>query len=169
MKNIFTALFAMCAITTGSISANAMSGDSSLRALLGFTSGSVNMGMDFEMKQSNLYGIGGYLFMADDQEGTNKVTTYKVMALGAFAPIHLLNDAMIDVYVAPGFGIVSIEHPSNTNQDDTSVGPTLKIGAEYKVAQSVKLGLQYFIVQNWLSDEVPDQAGYMSAAATFLF
>jgi opacity protein-like surface antigen len=171
MKNIFTAFVAFAAITAATLSANAqMSGNSSLRALLGFTSSSVNLGGDFEVRQSHLYGVGGYFFMGSDQDGTgNKVTVPEVLAVGGFAPVHLLSDDMIDVYIAPGFGFAKVKYPGTGNPDDTAIGPTLKLGVEYRVAQTVKLGLQYFVVSNWMSDELLDQLAYTSAAATFSF
>jgi hypothetical protein len=166
MKNIFTALAAFALITTGTLSAQAQSGNSSLRALLGFTSSAVNLGVDFEMKQSRLYGFGGYIFMGSDQNDAGKTVVPGVLAVGGFAPIHVLNDEMVDVYVAPGFGIAKIDHPRD---DNTTFGPSLKIGAEFAVAPTVKLGLQYFVITNWLEDEETDQVSYTSAAATFSF
>jgi opacity protein-like surface antigen len=168
MKNIFIAMVAFVAITAGTFSAKAMQGDNSLRALIGFTSSAVNIGADFEMRKSHLYGFGGYIFMGSDQDGTGKVTVPDVMALGVFAPVHLLNDDMIDVYIAPGFGFAKVEYPSST-VDETTFGPSFKIGAEYKVAPTVKLGLQHFIITNWMSDELADQISYTSFAANFAF
>lgn len=166
-KNLLVMVAAFFAITA---TANAQyGGDKSLRALLGFTSGAINIGADFEVKQTSLYGVGGYFFFGTDEYGAGKVTVYEVMALGAFAPIHLLTDNSVDVYVAPGFGLAMVDNPAPNGDDETTFGPTLKLGAELKVSPTMKIGLQHFIITNWMSDELADQISYTSAAATFAF
>jgi len=168
MRSILTALVAFATITVGTLSANAqMRGDSSIRGILGFSSGSVNIGADYEMKRTNLCGLGGYFFLGTGDDGTGgNVQVPDVLALGVFAPIHLLNDSNIDVYIAPGFGFAKIEVKP---VDKTTFGPTVKIGAEYAVAPTVKVGLQYFVITNWLSDELSSQLSYTNASATFSF
>lgn len=168
MKNILTALVAFATITAGALSANAqMRGNSSVRGILGFSSGSINIGADYEMKRTNLFGLGGYFFLGTGDDGTGaKVQVPDVLAVGAFAPIHILNDYQLDVYIAPGFGFAKIEVKPT---DKTTFGPTVKIGAEFAVAPTVKVGLQYFVITNWLSDELSSQYSYTNASATFSF
>lgn len=168
MKNIFVTAFAFVALTAGAFEANAQ--EKTLRALLGMTQGNLNLGADFEMKQSSAHGLGGYFFMQTDDDTANP-SVYGVMALGANMPIHLLNDSMIDVYVAPGFGILMIDdYGSGAQKDDeTTFGPSLKIGAEYQVSPQASIGLQYMNYYNWFSDDVTFKAEYVSAAATFAF
>lgn len=163
-----TALAAFALVTAGSLSANAqMRSNSSIRGILGFSSGSVNIGADYEMKKTNLFGLGGYFFLGTgDDGGGSSVQVADVLALGAFAPIHIVNDYQLDVYIAPGFGFAKIEvKPA----DETTFGPTVKIGAEFAVAPTVKVGLQHFIITNWLSDELGSEITYTNASATFSF
>jgi len=167
MKNIFISLFSFAVLTATAFNANAQyGGRNSLRALLGFSSGAVNLGADFEMKQTNTYGLGGYLFFATGDKDANN---YQVLALGAFSPIHLLNEDRVDVYLAPGFGLAMIDDSAPGGDDETTFGPSLKIGAEWKVSPTVKVGLQHFTVVNWMNDDAISQAEYTSAAATFAF
>lgn len=161
MRNILLAAVAFCVLTAGTINTQAQ--DKSIRALLGFTEGAIHLGADFEMKKTNLYGLGGYLFMQTDDEDA---AVSQVMALGANMPIHMLTDSNIDVYVAPGFGLAMVELGT---VDETTFGPSLKIGAEYKVSPTAKVGVQYSKYFNWMSDEADASYEYSSAAATFAF
>lgn len=166
MRNIFTALIAFAAITGGAFSAQA-EGTNSVRGILGFSSSSINIGADYEQRQTNFYGIGGYFFLGTGDDGAGAtVQVPDVLAIGAFAPLHLTNYERFDVYIAPGFGFAKIEVKPN---DKTTLGPSVKIGAEMKVAPTVKVGLQHFIITNWLSDKLPSQYSYTNAAATFSF
>lgn len=152
---------AFLAMTAGTINAQAQ--DKSLRALLGFDRGAIHLGADFEMKQSNLHGFGGYFFFQTDDEDAGVPS---VMALGANLPVHLLNDSRLDAYVAPGFGIAMVELGE---QDETTFGPSVKIGVDYKVAPTTKVGVQFARYYNWMSDEAGSSADFASAAVTFGF
>lgn len=162
MKNIL-----VVALVFVGLSSAAQAQDKSLRGILGFSSGAVNLGADFEMKQTNTLGYGGYFFFGSDEDNNAAATRPEVLALGGLASIHLLNDNNVDVYVAPGFGLAKIEYPAG--DDEMTFGPTVKLGAEFKVAPTVKVGLQHFIITNWLSDEVGSEISYTNAAATFAF
>lgn len=163
MKKLLVAA-AFLAMTAGTISAQAQ--DSSLRALLGFTSGAMHFGADYEAKQSSLHGLGGYFFYQTEEDEAGKTAVAQVIALGANLPVHLLNDSKLDAYIAPGFGIMMVEQG---NDDETAFGPSLKIGMDYKVAPTTKVGVQYSTYYNWLSDELIGSVDYASAAVTFLF
>ena len=166
MRNIFLAALAFCVLTAGTFSAQAQ--DKSVRALLGFRQGALHIGADFEAKQTSLYGFGGYFFMQTEQDGANEAAVAEVMAIGGNVPLHLLNDSNLDLYVAPGFGIAMVEQGT---ADETTFGPSLKMGAEYKVSPTVKVGAQYSKYFNWMSDEpgIDANVEYASAAVTFGF
>lgn len=169
-KNIIFTIAMFFAIATASVNANAQyGGDKSLRALLGFTSGAIHLGADFEVRQSSLMGMGGYFFFQTDEYDPGSVTVYEVLALGAFAPVHLLNDSKVDAYIAPGFGIAMVDNPAPNGDDETTFGPTVKIGVDLKMSPTMKFGLQHFIVTNWLSDDAAGEISFTSAAATFAF
>ncbi|MES2769752.1 MAG: hypothetical protein V4596_11465 [Bdellovibrionota bacterium] len=162
MRNILLAAVAFCVLTAGTINAQAQ--NKSVRALLGFTQGAIHLGADFEMKKTNLYGLGGYFFMQTDDKDA---AVSEVMALGANMPIHMLTDSNIDVYVAPGFGIAMVD---TGLEDETTFGPSLKIGADYKVSATAKVGVQYSKYFNWMTDDITQSSfEYASAAATFAF
>jgi len=163
MKKLLVAA-AFLAMTAGTISAQAQ--DKSVRALLGFTSGAVHFGADFEAKQSSLHGLGGYFFFQTEEDEAGKVAVSQVIALGANLPVHLLNHSTLDAYIAPGFGIAMVEFGDD---DETTFGPSLKIGLDYKVGATTKVGAQYSKFYNWMSDEAAGSVEYASAAVTFGF
>ncbi len=160
MKNYILAAIAFTAMTAGSLTANAQS---SLRGLLGFSGGVVNIGADYEAKQDNTFGFGGYFFLQTDEE--NSVS--EVMAIGAFAPVHLLNHSKVDLYIAPGFGILMIDEGNPNGDDATTVGPSLKIGVDCRISRNLKAGIQYMNYYNWLSDKVASGTSHTSVAFTF--
>jgi hypothetical protein len=147
------------------VSATAIAQENHARAILGFSSGELNIGADYESRKGNI-GIGGYFLFSGDDEDTAK---NEVLALGAMAAIHLVDNSAVDVYIAPGFGIAMIEEPGAGGDDETTFGPIMKVGAEYAINEKAYLGLQHMFVYNWMSDEVADSASFLNVAATFLF
>ncbi len=167
-KIIICKLAIFMAITTASLTANAQyAGEKTVRALLGFKGGAIHLGADYEVRQGGVLGMGGYFFLQTDDDGPNPV--HEVLALGAFAPVHLLTDSRVDAYVAPGFGFAMIDHPSPAGDDETTFGPSFKVGVDFRASGNMKVGVQHFILTNWLSDETMDQVSFTSASFTFAF
>lgn len=175
MKNILKRTAkrtAMAAIAFGILSSTALTANAqgTLRGLLGFSGGAINIGADYEIKRDSMTGFGGYVFLQTDEKKNGTVLVNQVLALGAFAPVHLLNHSKIDAYIAPGFGIAMIDDvgPAN-NDDETTFGPSLKIGVDCRVSPTVAVGVQYSKFYNWLSDDAPTSSEHTSASATFEF
>lgn len=161
MKNIIVAVLAFVAMTVGTFSAHA---DNSLRGLLGFSGGALNIGADFEARRDNTFGFGGYFFLQTDEKNGNNISVYEVLAIGAFAPVHLLNHSKVDLYIAPGFGIAMIDTGPD---DETTIGPSLKVGVDCRISNNLKAGIQYSMFYNWLSDKAPQGTEHTSATLTF--
>jgi hypothetical protein len=87
-----------------------------------------------------------------------------MIAFGAIAPIHLLDNGTIDAYLAPGIGLAIVNGIDGTTADDdvTTFGPSMKLGAEWKFTPVIKGGVQYFEVYNWFSDKTVSSARYAS-------
>lgn len=163
MKNLL-GLIAVLAITAGSISANAqMRGSNLVRGILGFSSSALNIGADYEMKHSGSINLGGYFFLGTDDKDNG---VPQVLAVGVFAPVHFLSEDLVDLYFAPGAGFAKID---NNVHDKTTFGPSVKLGADFKVAPRVKVGLQYMVITNWMSDKLDSQYSYTNAAVAFSF
>jgi hypothetical protein len=147
------------------VSTTAMAQANHVRGILGFSSGEMNIGADYESRKGNV-GVGGYFLFSGDDEDTGK---NEIMALGAMAAVHLIDNSPVDIYIAPGFGIAMIEEPGPGGDDETTFGPIMKVGVEYAINEKAYLGLQHMFVYNWMSDDVSDSASFLNVAATFLF
>ena len=147
------------------ISVTSMSQENHVRGILGFSSGEVNIGLDYESRKGNL-GLGGYLYLSGDDVNTAK---NEILAIGAMGAIHLVDSSPFDVYIAPGFGIAMIEEPGAGGDDETTFGPIMKVGVEYAINEKAYIGLQHLFIYNWMSDEVDDSYSFLNLAATFLF
>ncbi len=170
MKNFFvTAALILVAGSTFAASKPAdryysASSNSTVHAKLGFQSSAPNLGADYETR-SNSVGFGGYFFMQTEKE---KSGVHQVMAFGAFLPVHLLDDAQVDAYVGPGFGLAMIKGFTG-GTDETIIGPSWKVGILYKAASNVEVGLETFEVFNWFNEKVGNQGPVTSLTAAFHF
>lgn len=141
-----------------SFAAQAQDPDSYMQAVLGFESGGVNIGFDYESRAvgSNA-GYGGYFLFSSEKDGVSA----QVMSFGAMSKIHLLDDRKFDISIAPGFGISLIElGPA----EETILGPVLKFGLLYKFSEKVAFGGEMFKAYNWLSDEFGGSLDYFNLA-----
>lgn len=141
---------------------------SAFRGGVGFTRGALNLTAEYESRQSNIRSNGGYFFMQTEKTSAG---IGQVMALGGYMPLHLLAKNVVDLYVAPGFGIAMVKVTSATggSTTETGIGPSLKIGAEYRTSDTVSVGLQYSNYYNWFAEKAPAGDSFSSAAMTFLF
>ncbi len=160
MKSILIATVLL--FTTAAMSAE---DGNHVRGILGFSSGEINIGADYENRNDNL-GYGGYFLFSGDDEDTGKNS---IFAIGAMAAVHFLNTSKVDVYVAPGFGVAKVEEPGAGGDDETTFGPIMKVGVEYAINDKATVGLQHLFIYNWMSDEVADSASFLNAAVTFVF
>lgn len=161
MKNVFIVISMLLA---ASFAHSAEQGNHA-RGIVGFSSGELNVGLDYENRNNGI-GYGGYFFFSGDNEDNNKV---EVLALGAMASVSLLHNDRVHVYVAPGFGIAMIEEPAPGGDDETTFGPSIKTGVEFPINNKASLGLQHFFVYNWMADEVAESFSFLNAAVTFQF
>ncbi len=135
---------------------------------LGFTAGAANLGAAYEMNKSDVLSWGGYFFMQSEKDDAN---VYQTMAFGALMKAHLVQRGDVDAYIAPGFGITMInDYPTGRNEDDKTVfGPSMRIGAQYNLNSTTKLGIERILFTNWFDDEAPSSVEYTSAVLGFEF
>lgn len=170
MISKFFAFFVAASVTVVSFSAQAQvpaatfSPKSSFRGLLGFDRGAFNLGGEYESRTSLVRAVGGYFFYQSEDK-TNGISG--VMAAGGFVPLHLLGNNRYDAYIAPGFGLAMIKNMAG--QNETTFGPSLKIGAEYRQSVTTSFGLQFANYYNWFSSKAAQGISSTSATATFVF
>ncbi len=142
------------------------SSGSELNLNLGFTAGAANLGVAYEMNKSDLMSWGGYFFTQSEKDNTVE----QVTALGALMKIHLVPRGEFDAYIAPGFGIAMMSDVGPANDDDKTVfGPSMRIGAQYNLNSTTKLGIERILFTNWFDDEAPSSVEYTSAVLGFNF
>jgi len=143
----------------------AVAADNTIRPILGFNQSAIDLGVDYEKRVSHDMGWGAYFFYGAE----DKPTVHQVTALGAMAPIYLLDNGSLDAYVAPGFGLAMVKG-IGTESDETTVGPSFKLGAEWRFSPTLKGGVQYFEVYNWFTDKTaPSSMKYASASLAIAF
>lgn len=113
----------------------------------GFTEGGFALGADYEYAADPTFGIGGYTrFYKKDSELPK--TTPGYFTFGAFIRPHF-NRKNWDLYVSPGFGVISIDGTT----DKTTVGPSLAIGLLYQVQSQIAIGVENMKHYVWFSED----------------
>ena len=141
MKKFFAIFLFLVSYSTLSAS------EHSLNPLLGFRQGNISFGADYEFRFSERVGFGGQFYLGTDDD---KNAVAGLMSFGANVKIHF-PVSTFDFYVGPGFGLTNVDMPGN---DESLLGPTLKLGALYKLSSTVAVGLEYMGIYNWSSDDV---------------
>ena len=152
------------AVTLCTAQANAQLNSSTMRINFGFDQTAANLAGEYESKQSDLHGMGGYIFIQTEKKESGVVTVPQITALGGYMPVHLTNRSQLDVYVAPGAGIAMVKVGTST---ETAVGPSLKMGVDYHTSSTLSWGLQYSTYFNWLNSKAG--SGYEVSQATVKF
>jgi Outer membrane protein beta-barrel domain len=139
---------------------SSMSG-TSVTGYLGFGQGALNIGADFEAAMSSDAGVGGYFMLLTDAERNNATIRSQVIAFGAQAKVHY-RPGDWDFYGTPGFGIAMIDN--NTN-DETTFGPSMRIGVLYALTPTLSVGIEHATLFNWFSKDVGAESLETSNAA----
>lgn len=153
MKKLLFALIAVAGLT-----ANAAFNE--ITPKLGFWNSTLNTGVDFNHMYSNTAGFGGYLFLQTEST-SNSVPA--VTALGANMKFMIWTDNTFNFYVSPGFGILMMKDAAGDNQ--TGIGPSLKIGSQYWINNTMAIGLERNAFANWFNNKLGnnDLALYQAA------
>lgn len=134
----------------------------SARGLGGFTKGAIHLGGDYESRSPQST-FGAYFFLQTEGKDAG---IQQFLTGGAFLPIHLLQKSRFDAYISPGFGLGMIKMPID-NSNKMIIGPSFKIGGEYRTSSTNSFGLVYHTYFNWMEKEVAHSANYASLTATF--
>ena len=117
---------------------------------LGFGQGALNIGGDFEAAMSNDAGFGGYFMLMTDAEKNNSDIRAQIIAFGGEAKVHYRPGSW-DFYGTPGFGIAMVDF---NNQDETTFGPSMRIGVLYGLTPTLSVGIEHATFFNWFSKEL---------------
>lgn len=156
MKKLLFALVAMSAITA---SANV----NEITPKLGFEKGTLNTGVDYTMMYAANSGVGGYLLL--QTESTSK-SIESLTALGGHMKFVAWTDNVLNFYVAPGFGIVMTKVGGDSQ---TGFGPSLKIGSQYMISNTMAVGLERNAISNWFNDKLAQEYTFYQAAFSIRF
>ncbi len=134
---------------------------------LGFASGAVALGASYEHNYEN-YGLGGYVYI---QTKKDKASVYQTTTFGGDFKVHLVPHTRFDAYIAPGFGIAMLsDYPVSGKTDDkTIIGPSMKIGAQYRLNNRMKIGVERLLITNWFEDAVSKSFEFTSVVFGFDF
>lgn len=143
------------------------SGRNAATGYLGFGSGAVNVGGDFEAISGSDSGVGGYFMFLSEAEENNNTVRQEVITFGASAKVHYRPGSW-DLYAAPGFGIAMVEANS---EDETVLGPSMRLGVLYSLSPTLAVGMEHATLFNWFSKEpiVAGELEFMNAAIRMNF
>ena len=155
MKKIILAL-AMITATTVTASEN------EITALLGFTNGAANIGVDYASMTDDA-GFGGYFMLQTEK----KPMITQIMSFGGLLKFKVADKNKFTASMSPGFGIHMFKDVGAS--DETAFGLVFKIAAQYKITPEFALGLESTTITNMFSDKAPSGAQVYSIAGSFGF
>lgn len=158
--------------TTAAPSYSYSNPQSEITANIGMASGAFNIGATY-VKLLGDFGFGGYLFHQSAKEKNNVPVVVSATAFGALIKVNVYENNSVRAYMAPGFGIAMLKDASvdatGKKSDETIIGPSLKLGVQYKTAGNLVIGLERMEVSNWFNDSVSAPGPVYSVAASFTF
>jgi len=100
----------------------------------------------------------------------------KVITFGGLYKINVLENSSSVFYAAPGFGLSMVQYSEfNTvtlkvDKNDKSVfGPSMKLGAQFKLSNGMALGVERMLATNWFEENASGSYELTTAALTFVF
>lgn len=122
-----------------------------IQPAIGFNGGNLVLTVDYEYRLADHFGFGGsFYFTPEDDPGYAQI-----LGFGVNGKIHApLGD--IDLYLRPGIGVAFVEYSAAGKDDDaTIISPFFGVGAMYRIAANVGIGVEYLTTFNWTSDDIP--------------
>lgn len=139
------------------------SADKELKISLGMWASALHFGAQLEMPQNDGTSFGGYIFNQTEKESAG---IGNLLALGGQYCIELLDSGKNKVYITPGFGLFKAKYQG---EDETALGPSMRLGTSWKLANGAAFGLERFSVFNWTSSKGSSGASFYSAVYSFGF
>lgn len=124
---------------------------SKLTGMFAMNSGTLNLGAEYEVLDSDSTGTCGYILFSGRDSSSVKNTQF--VSVGASIKAHYLKGPW-NMSVAPGVGVsqVDVASASGTSQK-TVFGPSVRWGALYDMNNGFSVGLENFTATNWFEKE----------------
>ena len=142
---------------------------------LGMNGGAFNLGVTY-VKPGTDFGLGGYFFYQTSKDKNSIPVVNQVTAIGGLVQVNLLDARVVRAYVSPGFGLAMVKDASINaafkKSDENIIGPSFKIGVQFKTTPNFMIGLERMQFSNWFNDNVNlfgPGGEYYTAAGTFEF
>lgn len=142
---------------------------------VGMVAGALNFGATYTKLTSDL-GLGGYLFYQAGKDKNGGPVVNQMTAFGILSKITIFDSMRFRAYLAPGFGMAMVKDVSisatGTKSDENIIGPTFKIGAQFKTSGNLKVGVERMLFSNWTNDSLNlynGPAEFTSASFSFDF
>ncbi len=136
--------------------------ENEMTALLGFTNGAANVGVDYARMMDGV-GYGGYFLLQTEK----KPVIRQVMSFGGLLKFNIADKNKFSASMSPGFGIHMFKDIGTS--DETALGLVFKIAAQYKITSEFALGLESTTITNMFSDKAPGLEQVYSIAGSFGF
>ncbi|MEZ4814798.1 MAG: outer membrane beta-barrel protein [Bdellovibrionota bacterium] len=122
-----------------------------IQPALGFNRGQIVFNIDYEYRLSEHIGAGGNFYFTPEHESTGYS---KVVGVAAHAKLHA-SLGEVDFYARPGLGFARVDYKvAGSSKDSVILAPIFGIGAIYRVADNVGVGVEYLNTFNWTNDDV---------------
>ncbi len=124
----------------------------SVQAGAGMLNGIFNLAIDVDYQKKRSHSFGGYLVYGQGKEATGaNASRGQFWSVGGdfkafFGP------RSWKLYVAPGVGVISYETVTGS-ESETSFGTMMKVGALYRLAPNMYVGLEQMFLQTWFSSK----------------
>ena len=141
---------------------------------LGFKQSAIFFGASY-IKSFRSVDAGGYFLVQTDKIKDDVTRVNKIISVGALSKFYAAHSSRSALYLAPGVGVHNINnvydfYNLSKKAEYTVIGPIFKIGAQYSVSSSIKMGLEFTRIYNWCDEDVPDyNLGHASVTMTFEF
>lgn len=136
-------------VRTSNDFSSSMSG-SAITGYLGFGQTALNVGAEFESAMNSDAGIGGYFLLLTEGKDNGRTYRPQIITFGGDVKVHY-RPGDFDFYAAPGVGVLMYESNSN---DETTVGPSMRIGVLYAMTPKFGIGLEHATLFNWFSKDI---------------
>lgn len=119
---------------------------------LGFSQGQFVINLDYEYRVTEHFGFGGNFYFTPDDDSAGYA---QILGFAAHSKLHVALGDM-DLYARPGFGFAKVDYKKGANNEDSLIiAPIFGVGAIYRIAENVGIGVEYLSTFNWTEDDVP--------------
>lgn len=144
-------------------------GEAEVVPSLGFASGALNVGFQYNKEASHSAMYGAYIFLQNDKEKSGVKIVNRITSFGGQIKLNIFGNEMYSAHMSPGIGIHMIKDvPDSSNAgkttDVTALGPILRLGVFKQFSPQAKVGLERLEVWNWMSEDTSSNTEFYSVS-----